>query len=80
MNFISYWFTPFAKHEIPSSIIWLAEEAERKATGRHVWRCVSPQTYAFLSNIFDSHYYKVIEEWGMWREEQDRIDYEKSRK
>lgn len=79
MNFISYWVTPFAKHEIPSSIIWLAEQAERKATGRFMWRMTDPQAMAGICGQFDTAYFKVIEEWGKWREEKDRAEYEAAR-
>lgn len=76
MNKISYWVTPYATHEIPHSIIWLAEQAERKATGRFMWLMTDPQATAKICGQFDTVYFKVIEEWGKWREEKDRDEYE----
>lgn len=77
MKEVSYWMTPFARHQIPEAIVWLAEQAERKATGRWMWRMKVPQTWSPICGEFDTVYFKVIEEWGKWREEQDRIEYEK---
>lgn len=76
MNTVSYWITPYARHEVPPAILWLAEQAEKKASDRWMWRMSLPQADAHICGQFDTVYFKVIEEWGKWREEQDRIEYE----
>jgi hypothetical protein len=74
MKTVSYWMTPLGRHEVPEAILWLAEKAEFKATGRHMWRSALPQ--ACFPDEMNSVYYKVIAEWGAWREQQDRALYE----
>jgi len=74
MSTASVWHTPYGGHNIPEAIIWLAEQAEHKATGRRhaaIWALSGARAPEF----FDTAYFKVIEEWGKWREAQDEVEY-----
>lgn len=75
MNDACYWNTPYRRHEIPMAIIGLAIQAERKATGRWMWCAAMPQ--ATFPHEQETVWFKVIAEWGAWREEQDRIEHER---
>lgn len=77
MNQVSYWMTPYACHEVPQAIINLAIQAEHKATGRWMWLNAMPQ--ASFPDILDTVWFKVIAEWGAWREAEDKREYEAQR-
>jgi hypothetical protein len=78
MSQASYWITPFALHEVPQAIINLASQAERKASGR--WMCDTALPQATFPHEQESVWFKVIAEWGAWRESEDRREYESQRK
>ena len=74
MNTANVWVTPYGRHNIPGAIIWLAEQAEKKSTGRtnvQMWA----ESCVMAPAFFRSAYFKVIEEWGKWREAQDEAEY-----
>jgi len=73
MSTVSVWMTPYGRHNIPEAIIWLAEQAEHKATGRWMWRGAMPQ--ATFPDLYETVWFKVIEEWGKWREAKDEAEY-----
>lgn len=79
MKQLIYWTTPYARHVVPESIVWLAEKAEFLSTGAHMWRCADIQSVGFFPWLKDTAYFKVIEEWGKWREEKDKVEYEAAR-
>lgn len=73
MKIITYWTTPFARHEVPPIIVWLANKANILA-GYRSQLFSHPQEYAFFRE--DQPWFKVIAEWGAWREAEDMKIYE----
>lgn len=73
MRTITYWTTPFAKHEVPPIIVWLANKANILA-GYKAQVFTDPQSYEFFRA--DQPWFKVIAEWGAWREAEDMRMFE----
>jgi hypothetical protein len=70
------WIGPFGEYDVPPAIIWLASRANLKAG--HSWR---PEYGFHLSTYryaIESPGWKVIEEWGKWRESEDEKEYSRA--
>jgi hypothetical protein len=65
------WVGAFGQYDIPEVIMWLAEKVQLRN------KCPSLQ---FSINAFRKFWeepgFKIIEEWGTWRDYQSQLEYE----
>jgi hypothetical protein len=65
------WFAAFGAYDVPQAIMWLAD----KAQSLHHLPPMSIATTQFRK-FWDDPGFKVVEEWGTWRDSIERVDYE----